>query len=266
MSEPIHPQITPMIIAFNEAANIGRCLERLTWARRVLVVDSGSDDGTCEIARAFPNVEIVTRPFDDFASQCNFGLSRIDTPWALSLDSDYILSEALVAEILTLRAGAADAYTAAFVYCIHGRPLRASLYPPRAVLYRRTRACYHAEGHGHRVTIDGVIARLAGRIEHDDRKPLSRWFSSQQSYARKEADFLLSAPPQSLGRMDRLRLSGWLAPALVLPYTLVWKQCLLDGWPGWAYAMQRTIAEFMIALELVDRRLARAGLRKDAGP
>ena len=44
-------EITPMILTFNEEANIGRTLAKLTWARKILIIDSGSTDHTIEIAR-----------------------------------------------------------------------------------------------------------------------------------------------------------------------------------------------------------------------
>ena len=84
--------ITPLILTWNEAPNIGRCLERLAWASRVLIVDSGSTDETRAIAERFDNVRILDRPFDTFAGQCNFGLSQIESEWVLSLDADYILT------------------------------------------------------------------------------------------------------------------------------------------------------------------------------
>ena len=48
---------------------------------------------------------------------------------------------------------------------------------------------------------------------------------------------------------------AWPSPILVFLYTLLAKGCILDGWPGWFYVLQRTLAETMIAIELVDRRL-----------
>jgi hypothetical protein len=96
---------------------------------------------------------------------------------------------------------------------------------------------------------------LRGVVYHDDRKPLSRWLASQQRYAHIEANLLLSAEPQRLSAVDRLRRMGWPAPVLVLFYVLLVKGCLLDGWPGWFYALQRLLAETMMALELIDRRL-----------
>ena len=64
----------------------------------------------------------------------------------------------------------------------------------------------------------------------------------------------------ALDRVDRVRLAAWPAPLAVFLYTLILKGCLLDGWPGWYYALQRLVAETMLALELIDRRL-RPGLQ-----
>jgi glycosyltransferase involved in cell wall biosynthesis len=249
-------QLTVLLITYNEESNIARTLEAVAWAKTILVVDSGSTDATRAIIAGFPQARIVERPFDTFATQCNFGLSRVATDWVLSLDADYELSEALAQEIQALWPEPDVAgYRASFVYRIFGRALTSTLYPPRTVLYRKDHARYRDEGHGHRVVIDGPIGVLQNAIFHDDRKPLSRWFASQQAYARREADYLLTAEPGALKRSDRIRRLGWIAPILVPLYTLFWKRCLLDGWPGWYYALQRGIAEAMIALELIDRRL-----------
>jgi glycosyltransferase involved in cell wall biosynthesis len=255
MGELIAGQTTAMVITYNEGPNLRRCLDRLRWVPRILIIDSGSTDETLDVARQYSQVDIVERPFDDFATQCNFGLARIETRWVLSLDADYQLSEALVAEISALREDDVAGYSAAFVYRMYGRPLRGSLYPPRVVLYRKDGAAYCNEGHAHRVMIAGRAATLCGKILLDDRKPLARWFASQQHYARREADYLLAASRAGLGRADRLRLIGWPAPILVFFYTMIVKRCALDGWAGWLYVLQRTFSEVALALEIVDRRV-----------
>jgi glycosyltransferase involved in cell wall biosynthesis len=253
---------TPILITFNEAPNIARTLNKLGWARRIVVVDSGSSDGTLEILARYPQVALFTRAFDNFADQCNFGLAQVQTEWALSLDADYELSDCLVQELSSLDEEQDVAgYRASFVYRIHGRPLRGTLYPPRVVLYRVKDARYVNEGHGHKVVVSGVVRTLSGVIYHDDRKPLSRWFDSQQSYARLEADYLLKADRDTMSAPDRLRRMAWPAPIVVLFYVLVIKGCLFDGWPGWFYALQRVLAECMIALELINRRFLGAGAR-----
>jgi glycosyltransferase involved in cell wall biosynthesis len=245
--------ITPLIITYNEAPNIARTLAALDWAHRIVVVDSGSTDGTLDILARFTQIEAVHRPFDDFAGQCNFGLTLIGTPWVLSLDADYLLTPELIAELAKLNPEANTmGYRANFIYCIHGRALRASLYPPRVVLFRAGAASYVQTGHAHHLEISGPIQNLRARIRHDDRKPLSRWLVSQRTYAAQEADHLLAGLP--LSQTDRLRRMAWPAPLLVLLYVLLVKRCILDGWPGWYYALQRLIAEALLAVEIIDRR------------
>src|SRR5438552_7381242 len=95
-------EITPLVLTFNEAPNIRRTLEQLTWAKEILVIDSFSTDETLDIIREFPQTRIVQRKFDSFADQCNFGLDHVHTEWALSLDADYVLSLELIDEIVHL--------------------------------------------------------------------------------------------------------------------------------------------------------------------
>ena len=248
--------VTPLILTYDEAPNVGRVLDRLAWAERIVVVDSGSTDGTLELVARYPQAEVFHRPFDSFARQCNFGLDQIETEWVLSLDADYVLSEALVDEIYALPDDPEVAgYRARFVYCIEGRPLRGTLYPPRTVLYRKDRAHYADDGHGHRVHIDGPVADLRHPIFHDDRKPLARWLRSQDRYADLEAEKLLTTPPEHLGRVDRLRRLGWLVPFLTPAYCLLAKGLILDGRAGLTYTFQRTYAELLLALKLQARWL-----------
>lgn len=249
-------QVSVLILTYDEAPNIHRTLNQVRWAKQILVVDSGSNDETIKIIGEYPQATVLTRNFDSFANQCNFGLAKITSEWVLSLDADYEISATLVAELGELAPpGDVAGYSAKFIYRIYGRPLRASLYPPRTVLYRKALASYVNEGHGHRVVVTGSIGRLRGRIYHDDRKPLSRWFASQRKYAEREAEYLLSLPRSKLNRVDRLRLMAWPAPILVFLFTLLGKRAAFDGWAGWFYTLQRTIAEMMIAIEVVDRSL-----------
>jgi glycosyltransferase involved in cell wall biosynthesis len=262
----VFDQITPLILTYNEAPNIARTLAKLSWARRIVVIDSGSNDLTLERLRGYPQADVIAHPFSDFATQCNFGLTQIKTPWVLSLDADYELSDGLVDEIGALNDGTSVAgYRAQFVYRIYGRPLRGTLYPPRVVLYRAEKAHYYNEGHGHRVSVAGEVKALRHVIYHDDRKPLARWFASQQRYAVEEACYLCAKPSHELTRADRLRRMAWPAPLGVLFYALLAKGCILDGWPGWFYALQRLVAEALIALAVLDRRLRGADHDRGGG-
>jgi hypothetical protein len=252
-------QITPLILTHNELSNIERTLSKLAWAKRIVVIDSFSTDGTLDILRCDPRVAVFTHEFVDFAGQCNFGLTQIESAWVLSLDADYELSDELLDELGRLvPAETVAGYRARFVYRIHGRSLRGTLYPPRIILYRGERGFYRQEGHAHRVSVDGDVVPLRGVVYHDDRKNLSRWLAAQQRYAADEADYLLDGTTgRSLTRADRIRLMGWPAPIAALVYVLFVRGCILDGWPGWYYALQRLLAETLLALEILDRRLRR---------
>jgi glycosyltransferase involved in cell wall biosynthesis len=251
-------QVGVLILTYNEAPNIARTLDALAAFPEVVVLDSGSTDQTLEVAARYPNTRTATRPFDKHAAQWNFGLTgcMLTRDWILALDADYRVPGDLVDEIARLSpASTVGGYRISFRYCIHGHPLTGTLYPPVVALYRREGAHYVQSGHTQRVVVKGELQDLRARIDHDDRKPLSRWLTAQQSYARLEADYLLETPRGNLRRADRLRLMGWPSPMLTFFYTLFGKGCIFDGWAGWSYVLQRTIAETMLALELVDRRL-----------
>src|SRR5262245_14575666 len=131
-----------MILTFNEEANIGRTLDKLIWARKILIIDSGSTDHTLEIVDRYSQAVVIKRKFDTAAPQCNFGLTHVESEWVLSLDADYVLSDELISEIAALRPdGNVCGFWARFVYRVFGRNLRTSLYPKRAVLYRKASAC-----------------------------------------------------------------------------------------------------------------------------
>ena len=248
-------QITPLILTYNEAPNIGRSLANLSWAKDIVVVDSLSDDETLEIATSFPGVRVFQRAFDGHRNQWEFGLreTKITTPWVLALDADYIVSSDLVAELQRLRPDIQTAgYQANFVYCIKGRKLKSGIYPPVAILYRREAASYIQDGHTQRVELAGRIEDLRAPVLHDDRKSLKRWFSSQARYTELEAQKLLAANPAELGLADRLRRWKLVVPPAMLVYCLIIRGGIFDGWAGFYYAFQRALAELMLSLHLIE--------------
>jgi glycosyltransferase involved in cell wall biosynthesis len=247
------PPITPVVLTWNEAANIERTLSRLDWAPRVLVFDSGSTDGTQELARRFANVVVAERPFDSHAAQWEAAIRHpaVENDWVLALDADYVMTPELIEEIgrLDLAAGPRG-YRVRFRYCIEGKPLRASLYPPVTVLFDRRCARYVQEGHTQRVRADGQVGDLAAYALHDDRKPLDRFVAAQRRYARLEAAKLLSSEFRSLPLSGKLRKVRFVTPVLVPLWLLLGRGLILDGRRGLAYLRQRRIAEAMIAREL----------------
>jgi len=253
-------QITPVILTLDEGPNIGRCLERLSWARDIVVVDSGSTDETEALCKAHPQVRLFKRAFDRHANQWNYAIGEtgIGTPWILSLDADYMLTDAVVAELAALQPPPQiDGYWLSFRYAVMGRVLRSGIYPPVLALFRAGRGRYEQDGHTQRMAVDGSSGRIAARAVHDDQKSFARWLRSQANYARLEAE-KLDAP--SVGAKAWLRTRTPLSPLVMALYCLVWRGGMLEGPAGWFYALQRTTAEAMITAALLDRRL-----RKPAG-
>jgi len=209
--------VTPMVLTYNEEVNIDRVLTNLTWAERVLVIDSFSTDNTLDILKKYPNVHLVQRKFDSFAAQCNYGLGLISTDWVLSLDADYVLTSEFIAEVKRILDNPKHkAYQSEFKFCVFGKPLRSDNTTARTVLYRTEDAYYINTGHQHRIQLAHEVGNIKSKILHDDRKSLSRWLGAQDRYLKIEAR--------------------------------LW----LNGWRGWFYTMQRTLVEILLAIRMIE--------------
>lgn len=246
-------QITPLILTYNEAPNIPRTLEHLTWAKTIIVIDSYSTDQTLEILHSYPQVKLFQRKFDTHALQWNYGLEKIQSSWVLSLDADYILTNELISEMAALPIdGEIDGYFTKFKYCVFGKPLRSTILPPRQALFRKSKAIYIDDGHTQVLQLTGKSAELSAYIHHDDRKPLGRWLWAQDRYTILEAKKILETPMSELDLPDRIRRQKILAPFVVVIYCLILKGGIFDGWHGWYYAFQRALAEIVLAIRLIE--------------
>lgn len=255
-------RVTAVILTYNEAPNIERVLARLDWVAEVVVLDSGSDDDTRERALRHPRVRWLQRPFDTQAEQWQHAVfaTGIGTEWVLALDADYVLTDELVEEMVALQPPeATSGYVTRFVYCIAGRRLRGTLYPPHVTLFRAARGRFEQDGHTQRLRVSGATATLRGAILHDDRKPLRRWLWSQERYATLIARHLLDPSVTSWRLQDRLRRWLVVTPLAMPFYSLFIAGGILDGWPGLYYALQRGVAELILSLKLVELRLRGRG-------
>ena len=251
-------KITPVILTYNEVANIGRTLEQLRWASEIVVVDSFSDDGTLQVLSDYAQVRLFQRQFVSHADQWKFAVNEtgIAGEWIMDLDADFVLSPELITEIQNLApADEVKGYRAPFTFCIGGRKLRSAILPPAALLFRRGFVDFVQDGHAHKIQINGRVEELSGAILHDDRKPLSRWFDSQRQYAQMEAAKILSTPAGELDLPDRLRRLRFVAPLAIAIYCLIVRGGILDGRAGLFYAFQRVTAELMLSLCLLEHDL-----------
>lgn len=258
-------QITPVILTYNEAPNIARTLSRLRWARDIVVVDSLSSDETLAILAAWPNVRVFSRPFDTHAGQWRFAVTEteIRTPWILRLDADYQLTDALVKELRRLDPGRdVGGYRIAFDYAVFSEKLHSSLYPPNTLLLRQ--GCFKIWDNGHTEswTVDGPIEALHARVVHDDWKSVQAWVNSQGRYMNRELPKISSG---GRGLRDLLRRLPPLMPIAVFFYCLFGKGLVLDGRSGLFYALQRMVAEAILALMVLEKSLRTRAELKDRG-
>jgi glycosyltransferase involved in cell wall biosynthesis len=254
--------VTPVLLTHNEEQNIARTLSHLAWAADIVVVDSGSADGTLTVLERYPNVRVFKRAFDSHGNQWRYAVeeTQITTDWIMRLDADYQLSDALVAEMAALDPNApVSAYRVSFDYAVFSRKLLSSLYPSNTVLLRK--GCFSVRDKGHTEVweVNGPVATLSGVIIHDDWKPTGQWLTGQARYMQRELDFLNN----KTGLARWLRLRPPLMPIAVFLYCLFGKGLIFNGRAGTFYALQRTVAEAALSLMVLEKNLRGQAPRSD---
>ncbi len=249
MSEGAGGAVTPLVLTYDEEPNIARCLAGLRWAKRVVVVDSGSTDATAAIVARHPNACLLTRPFDDFKRQTDWGLDHTSTEYVLPLDADMIVTPALLAEIEgPFLAGGYDGGLLRYEYRISGRPLLGSLYPAQYRIFRRGAGTVIRRGTVTSSSWRGGATRFQARLVHDDRKPIERWVASQIGYSRHEQARMAQTARASL--KDRLRRAGLMPLAAgALAYARAGGP--LRGGAALRYAYERVVFESLLAMRLL---------------
>ncbi len=226
-------RLTATLITFNEEQNLPRALASLAdLADEIVVVDSGSTDRTCEMARQH-GARVLHRAFADYADQKNFAAAQSSNDWILSLDADEELSPELRKSLWAWKqqAPATVAYEFARRASYLGGWIRHSgWYPDRKVrLYRRDRA--HFVGRVHEsLAVDGPVGRLDGELYHYTARTFSEHVAKVDAYTTLAAEQLFAA-----GRR-RWRLAMLLAPPWTLLHTLILQGGFLDGYRGWLIA------------------------------
>ena len=239
----------------NEAPNIQRTLAALSWASDIVVVDSGSTDGTLQILASHKKVRVFHRKFDTHSHQWHFAITEtgIASEWILRLDADYEVTPELIAEITALPTdGPYSAYEIKFGYAVFGYMLRGSLYPANAILFRRGRVTVFDKGHTEGWSVDGPVFKLKSTITHNDWKPAHHWVESQARYMFRELPYLHA---NRGGLKSWLRRQPPLMPIAVFLYCLFGKGLVLDGRAGLFYALQRLLAETALSLMVIEERL-----------
>jgi len=223
--------VAACLIVRDEAQRLPAALASVSFCDQIVVVDSGSRDGSQGIARSF-GAEVIEQSWLGFAAQRNVALDHARTPWVLEIDADERVSPRLRDSIERFLAEPGAA-TVAVCPCRHlflGQPLgRSAKYPAyRARLFRRD-LYRHDE---RRVVHEGIEppqrpAVLEGDLEHLLAGSLGEALGDVLRYARLEAANLGFRPsPRTLVRGVVLR------PAAKAAYRLTWDGGWRDGWRG----------------------------------
>src|ERR1700761_3828876 len=188
-------KISATIIAFNEERNIARVIESLRCCDEILVLDSGSNDRTVEIATKL-GARVVEASWHGYAAQKNIAAELASHDWILSLDADESLSEALEAEIWHIKKSGPqfDGYTVPRLAQYLGRwILHSGWHPDRKVrLFNRHKARWEGQFVHESVRVQGVVGHLQSNLLHFTCASLSEHLKSMDSYTTLAAQDIVA--------------------------------------------------------------------------
>jgi len=179
--------ISAVIITYNEEKNIRRCLESLTWAREIVVIDSGSADATVRIAREYTD-RVISHPFEGYVRQKNFALDQTALDWVLSVDADEVVTPELLARIRAVwpdQRERYDGFTVNRLSRFSGKWIRhCGWYPDRKLrLFRRSKGRWTGEELHEKVRLDGQVMVLDADLLHYTYENLFENIGKIQSYS-----------------------------------------------------------------------------------
>lgn len=199
------PTLSVILITRNEAANVAACLASVAFADEWIVVDSGSSDATCDIARACGATVVSTPDWPGFGMQKNRALALARGRWVLSIDADERVTPELAEQIR--RAVAADAsgnesgaawpgsdgklmgYEFSRLSNFCGQWMRhGDWYPDRVLrLFRREGSRFSDDLVHERLIVEGATGRLGGELLHDSMPTLEDAVDKMNRYSSGRA-------------------------------------------------------------------------------
>ena len=223
------------IITLNAAAQLAACLESVRWADDIVVVDSGSSDGTQALAERY-GARVIQQDWLGFGPQKQFAVEAARHDWVLCLDADERVTPALQAaiEIGLNSASTADAIHAyRFPRCNRflGRYLKhGEGYPDWSLrLFDRRHARWSDDAVHEKVICDGPVGSLQADLLHDSAESLSSYLGKQNRYTSLAADMALAAGKRSsFGRVA-------LSPLVRFVKFYIVRQGFRDGLPGFVH-------------------------------
>lgn len=278
--------IDVMIIAHNEALNLPYCLRSLQgWTRKVFVIDSGSTDGTPDVARSF-GAEVFEHTWEGYARQKNWGLENlpIEADWLLIVDADESIPDALRRQFEAIASRPVDevAENGFFVNRLTyflGQPIRHCGYFPswNMRFIKPDRGRYEdREVHEH-VIIDDPVGYIKEPMLHNDRRGLEHYMAKHNRYSTLEARSIwreLSSGRDTVEAVNvdkKTRQRRWLKRRVLpkLPMPELWRFLymyfiqlgVLDGRIGFEFCRFISAYDYLLALKL--RAIKRAARSAD---
>jgi glycosyltransferase involved in cell wall biosynthesis len=241
-------KLSVIIITKNEAGNIQACLDSVAFANEWIIVDSGSTDGTVEIARAAGATVIETADWPGFGPQKNRALEAAGGDWILSLDADERITAELAAEIQAIVAteksrGAFEIPRKSW-YC--GRFIEHAGWSPDYVtrLVRRGSAKFTDDLVHERLVVTGATARLQSPMLHYSFNNFSQVLQKIDQYSTLSAQQRYAQGKR--GSVGKAVLHGFAA----FIRTYVFKRGFLDGPHGLALAISNAEGSYYRYLKL----------------
>jgi Glycosyl transferase family 2 len=227
------PALTAILISYNEELDLPRALTSLAGiADEIILVDSGSMDRTCEIARTF-GARVYARKLDSFADQKNYAASLSANDWILSIDCDQELSPELRSSMLAWKREAPEknGYEILLLTNYLGGWIRHSGWYPefRVLLFRRDKSKFVSALH-ERVHVEGPIGRLNGHLFHYTIRSLAEHKAKLDAMSTMAAEDMFAHGRKSW-RAAMIFASPW-----TILQRLVFQLGILDGRRGWLIA------------------------------
>jgi glycosyltransferase involved in cell wall biosynthesis len=227
--------ISGCVICYQEADRIADCVRSLAFCDEVVVVDSGSSDGTPQIAAQLGARVLVNAPFPGHREQKQFAIDQARHDHVFCLDADERCTPALQASVRELaRAGLGDAYEMPRHNFYLGRVSRHGLFGPdrKVRLFDRRRARWGGRNpHDHvELARDARCERLAEGIEHLSYRDFAHHLRTVDSFTRIAARALADEGRRT-NAFDLL-----VRPPAVFVKSFVLELGFLDGWRGFVIA------------------------------